>query len=198
MGYCTVDDIKSAMIDAQFTPAQEVLLQTLIDGASDFIDAYTGRARGSYAVNTQTIKYYNGSGDAVQWINEIADAPVAVEYLDTSSKVWVPFDVSKIYAYPYNQYPANALLLDSQSDLTVFPYGRRNVRVTGYFGYSRIPPNIIKQATIMVVVRWFKRGQQAYQDTGAIIDLGQLKYTQAIDPEVHALLTATGLRRIVL
>ena len=45
-----------------------------------------------------------------------------------------------------------------------------------------------RMATIIQASRWFKRGQQAFQDTGAVVELGQLRYTQKLDPDVAALL----------
>jgi hypothetical protein len=39
-----------------------------------------------------------------------------------------------------------------------------------------------------MVAKAFKRGMQMYQDTGAVVELGQLTYTLAIDPEVERIL----------
>lgn len=70
------------------------------------------------------------------------------------------------------------------------------VKVVGKFGYTTATPDDVKQATIIQAVRWFKRGQQSFKDTGAIAELGQLQYTQALDPDVAQLLK--HLRRVTL
>jgi hypothetical protein len=41
---------------------------------------------------------------------------------------------------------------------------------------------------VIQVVRWFKRSQQAFQDVGAIVELGQLRYVQRLDPDVQTII----------
>ena len=60
------------------------------------------------------------------------------------------------------------------------------------------PPEVVRQAVIIQAARWFKRGQQAYQDTGAAAELGQMTYTQKLDPEIQAMLYDAGLRRVTV
>jgi hypothetical protein len=50
------------------------------------------------------------------------------------------------------------------------------------------PAEIIRMAATAQATRWFKRGQQAFQDTGAIAELGQLTYTQKLDPDIVTML----------
>ncbi len=57
------------------------------------------------------------------------------------------------------------------------------------------PPELVKQATIAQALRWFKRGQQAFTDTGGIVELGTLLYTKKLDPEIETMLLDSGLRR---
>jgi len=54
----------------------------------------------------------------------------------------------------------------------------------------------VKQAVLIQAARWFKRGQQGFRDTGAIVELGQLMYTRALDPDVAALIE--HLRRMAI
>jgi len=76
----------------------------------------------------------------------------------------------------------------------VFPTGQQLLRVTGRWGGYRLPPEEIKKACEIMVAKAFKRGMQMYQDTGAIEELGQLKYVLAIDPEVAEILKVTPRR----
>jgi len=57
------------------------------------------------------------------------------------------------------------------------------------------PDPVVKQATIAQALRWFKRGQQSFQDTGGIAELGTLTYTKKLDPEIESMLLDSGLRR---
>ncbi len=61
--------------------------------------------------------------------------------------------------------------------------------------YRWRPTPIVQQATIMQALRWFKRGQQAFTDTGGVVELGTLLYTKKLDPEIETMLLDSGLRR---
>ncbi len=61
--------------------------------------------------------------------------------------------------------------------------------------YIYRPPMLIKQATTIQSLRWFKRGQQSFADVSAMGELGQLTYAQKIDPDIVAMLFDAGLRR---
>jgi hypothetical protein len=67
--------------------------------------------------------------------------------------------------------------------------------VTGIPGYSATPPDIIAQACRMQAVRWFMRGKQGYQDTGANINIGGLSFdkTLELDPDIRQLLWSIKL-----
>jgi hypothetical protein len=54
---------------------------------------------------------------------------------------------------------------------------------------------LVKRAALIQAIRLFKRGQQAYQDASASIELGQLIYTRKLDPDVAFMLS--GLREPV-
>ena len=72
------------------------------------------------------------------------------------------------------------------------------VKVIGKFGFSAAAPSEIVQATIIQVMRWFKRGQQAYQDTGAIVELAQLRYVRKLDPDVETLLSLPKFQLVTI
>lgn len=65
----------------------------------------------------------------------------------------------------------------------------RAVKITGRHGFSVAPPDVIKEITVIQAVRWFKRGQQAFADTSAIINLGQMAYTKKLDPDMEQVLS---------
>lgn len=57
---------------------------------------------------------------------------------------------------------------------------------------------LVRQYALMQAVRWFKRGQSAFQDVTAAVETGQLTFARKIDPEVEFGLLQTGLRRVTV
>ncbi len=60
------------------------------------------------------------------------------------------------------------------------------------------PDDLVRQATLIQAVRWFKRAQSAFQDVAAAAELGQLTFARKTDPEVEFMLVEAGLRRLVV
>ncbi len=107
------------------------------------------------------------------------------------------------FMWPYNALaegvPYQRLDLDVINGTYRLWYGYpRAVKIVGKFGYSTEAPDMIVQATVTQAVRWFKRAQQAFADTGAIVELGQLRYTQRLDPDVVMVLSDAGYRRVTI
>jgi hypothetical protein len=123
-------------------------------------------------------------------IGELATTPISVKVALAGDLA----DLTELAPTDYTLAPINALgdgrpynfiVLDTlNGDHSFWPRYPNAIVVTGRFGYSTVAPEEIKQMTLIQAVRWFKRGQQSFQDTGAITDLGQLTYTKAIDPDV--------------
>ena len=62
------------------------------------------------------------------------------------------------------------------------------VQVTASWGVTATPPNEISEAAIMIAARWWKRLESAMSDTLASGELGQLLYTQPVDPDIKFIL----------
>ena len=54
------------------------------------------------------------------------------------------------------------------------------------------------EAAKIQAARLFKRGQQAFADAGASVELGRLLYVKRLDPDVEAILMGAGLRRLTV
>ena len=208
MAYVTVADIKAAMPDA--IPAGETsydsILGDLADRASELIDRLTGREVGAYdASASASARIYDGSGKSYQWIDEcveitkveVKDSPTDDDYVTWSTSDYIVATGSPDYP-EYNKTPYTLLLVDINGDYATFTKGPRTVRVTARWGYSDDPPEVVKQAVIIQAVRWFKRGQQAFQDVSGQVELGQLTYAKKIDPDIVAMLYDAGLRRVTV
>src|SRR3990167_1236048 len=195
-GYATVLELRGALPDSGISSAYDILLTDLIRRASRALDRYTKWEAGSFAraSTDEETRYYDGSGGSQQWIDPYVVAPslLAVSesgglassdytsYPSTDWFVWPPNAAAK--GEPYYRIDLDTLNGNKQ----VFYKYPKSVKVTAPFGHSlasAIPDEIV-QATVIQAARWFKRGQQAFQDTSAIVELGQLRYTQKLDPDV--------------
>ena len=200
--YCTVAEIKSALPDANWGSDYDTLLTALVTRASRAIDRFTGREPGAYYVDTDTTRYFDGSGLRELWVGELAAAPTSVAVTEAGDlddyTAWASTDY---LLWPYNVAAEGRpyLRLDvdqlngTKSIWYKFP---KSVKIIGKFGYSTSTPDEVKQGTIIQAVRWFKRGQQAYQDVGAIFELGQLHYVKGLDPDVEQMVM--HLRRLAV
>ena len=204
--YCTLAEAKAALPDTSWSTAYDAILTALITRGSRAIDKLANYWPGAFFMSLDETRYFDGSGTRQQWVDHLAAVPTTVAVAETgitdtdagsggSYSTWLAAD--------YMLWPRNALKnnepyqrldVDAFNGSKVAFYAfRRGVKVTGKFGYSTAIPDDVKQAAIIQAIRWFKRGQQAYRDTGAIVELGQLTYTQALDPDVAE--TLKGYRR---
>ncbi len=194
--YATLSDVKQALPDVTWGAAYDNALTVLLERASRLIDALTGRQDNAYAASSISSRVFTGSGTYQQWIDELAAwPPSSIEVSYDGGVSYSVLDASGVTPYPPGRFPV--LRLDLISNRT-WPRGHWAVKVTGIWGYSTTPPPLIVQATVVQVVRWFKRGQQAFQDVGAISEIGQLRYVQALDPDLVTLLYNTGLVRLTV
>jgi len=122
----------------------------------------------------------------------ISRPAVAVD--ETGTGVYVAWAGNVDYVpWPYNEtYFTRIKIKDGAGK--VFGTGQQRLQVTGKWGGITLPPNVIKLAAIITVARWFKRGMQGFQDTGAVVEVGQLRYTKALDPDVKEMLRVTPVR----
>ena len=60
------------------------------------------------------------------------------------------------------------------------------------------PAECVKQAVVVQAMRWFKRGQQSWQDTVVAAEMGQLMYFKELDPDVRTMLLSSGIRKNVV
>jgi len=123
-----------------------------------------------------------------------APASLLVAVDEKANGVYVAWTANTDYIiWPYDEGWLAKLIIKTGAT-KVFPVGQRLLRVTAKWGAHIRPPQIIKEACAITVFRWLKRAQQMYQDTGAIVELGQLTYTKALDPDVQEILRVTARR----
>ena len=187
--YCTIAEVKSVMPDVEWDASYDVVLTSLITRASRAIDRWTGREPNAYCAPEAT-RLFDSVGNCELYIGELATNPkeVKVAWDGTTFEL---LDAAEYYCLPINSLPFNYLRLE----FGTFPCMRRSVQVKGKFGYSLSVPDDIKQAVIMQVIRWYKHGQQAFQNTAAASQFGTPEYG-GLDETVSSILEA--YRKVVI
>ena len=129
------------------------------------------------------------------WPGNMADVPTEVAVAEagdiTDYTVW---DVTDYMVLPYNSaedgHPYKSLIIDQLNGSKWIWYSfPKAIKITCKWGWSENVPHVIAEACIVQTARWFKRGQQAFQDAGAVTELMQMRYLKKIDPEVELLLS---------
>ena len=224
--YITTIDIQAALPDTTWGSTYDSEFARLATMASRVIDRLTHRKPGAFYVDTDVTRYFDGKhgfnwnrarqaytayGSEIElYIGELAEAPTSVEMtVDTprsgnyTALSYTSVTSGDYYVAPYNApddgLPYTHLILDNYNGTYALWYPwRQVVKVTGKFGYSTTVPADIKQAALIQAIRPFMRGKQAFQDVGAIIELGQLRYVNEVDPEVKLILNQGGYMRVVV
>jgi hypothetical protein len=201
--YCIAEDIKDNMPDVTWGSTYDLILDQLITKASRLIDGLLKREPGAFYVSADTTRYFDGSGCDQQWIGELAAAPTTVYVAETGTTTYTTWAATDYICWPYNALleglPYQRLDIDEMNGTqSVWYRYRKSVKVVGKFGFAATTPPEIAQAATIQTVRWFKRGQQAFQDAGAIVELGQLRYTQQLDPDVKTILSDPRFQRMTI
>lgn len=194
--YTTAGAIRALLPDVSWGTTYDAALSTLITRASRLVDSYLGRAPGAFAASEDAVQTFRGDGTGELWIGELAAAPTLVEVKPPGGS-YTAWDAADYDTYPYTA-PAWGPIVRLDSLREGWPDTPRGVRITGRWGFSTTVPEEVAEAVTIQTVRWFKRGQQAYADVGAITELGQLRYVKALDPDVQVLLDLPRLQRVTL
>src|SRR3990172_2498086 len=175
--YVTLVEIKNTLPDTTWSTAYDAILTSLITRAIRAIDRFTQRGDGEFAATgNDTTRYFDGMGDNELWIGELAAVPTTVavaEGGDVDGAGGTGGTYTTWAATDYLVYPRNALAkgrpilrldvdINNGTKAYWYPYPK-SVKVTGKFGYAAVPPEIVKKATTIQAMRYFKRAQQAYQ-----------------------------------
>lgn len=209
--YCTTAHIKAAMPDGEWGSAYDVELGRLATAASRAIDRFTKRQSGFWYVSADETRYFDGNGRRELWIGYLAAAPTSVSVAESgdvdssagSGGTYTAWATSDYLLWPYNAllegeaYRRLDIDVMNGSKASWYPYPK-SVKIVGKFGWATAVPSEIRELAIIQAARWFKRGQQAYQDTGAVSDLGQLQYVQRLDPDIAAMIDFPPFREVTI
>lgn len=203
--YTTVANIKGLMPDQSWSTKYDVLLGRLITRGSRLVDGLLKREPGAFGVAVQTTRYFTPKrGQKTLLIGELAGVPSLVAVSESgvtddangTGGTYTTWAARDYMMWPDNRLqegrPYLGLTVDQLNGSKYVWYEfPKAVKIRGYFGFAmstNIPDEII-QAVEIQTVRWWKRGQQAFQDVGAIEELGQLRYVKKMDPDIEVTLT---------
>jgi len=199
--YTNVLAVKADMPDSELFSSTsydyDAVIQGMITGASRLIDKEVGGwANYFYPTTDDQTRYFDGNGEEEIYIDPLVSlTSVYVSEsggrASTSYTAWT--ENTDFYVSPYNYSvigaPIQSLVIDNDSG-SKGNWGttRKGVKVTGVFGYASYPPADIQQACKITAMRWFMRAKQSWQDTSVNAAIGEMLYTQSLDPDVKEIL----------
>jgi hypothetical protein len=197
--YVSVAEVKADLPDVDLGTLDDYdyVLGEMITSASRLFDREVGGWENYFSPTTDAeTRYYDGSGEIEQPIDpmvSLTSVSVSESGGRSSSNYTDWTEDTDYYVWPYNYssigVPIQKLIIDNDSGSKgKFYRVRKGIKVIGIFGYSSSVPDDIKQAAKIQVMRWFMRSKQSYQDTSASERLGQMLYTQELDPDVLRIL----------
>ena len=194
-----------------------------IPGVCRLIDNHCGRMEdGFVSPALATARIFSGSGKKYQWIPEctvISLVEVKESVTDTAYTAWAAGDWRAFTGDPnypdFNTLPYSGIMIDPTGSKShfisgLFSYmegfppdestsqigrGAPTVRVTAKWGYASVVPDVVKNATMIELSRWWKQEQSAWADTIANPELQRLQFTQGLHPATIELLDNSGLVR---
>jgi hypothetical protein len=206
--YCSTSDIKADMPDSGLASSTDTTYDTaignMITAASRLIDKEVGREANWFSSTDEQTRYFDGSGEVTQEIDE-CHTLTSVSVSESGSIVVSEYTAwtldTDYYVSPYNYsdlgVPINRLIADWNGTKYKFPRYRKCVQVVGQFGFSTTPPEDIKLACKIQTMRWFGRAKQMYQDASASQVTGQMVYVKELDADVKAILASYKLGNMV-
>lgn len=195
--YTTSTDAFADISEGSYNDADFPQMATFVATASRLIDLECGRWEGFFYPSTDTTtRYYDGSGDIEQEIDEFASITTVsvAETGGTASTDYTDWTSTDYFTYPYNQAndgkPITKLIIDENGSKPEWYAYRKAVKIVGIAGYSTSIPSPIAHAARIQSVRWFMRAKAGYQDTGGSVDFGQMRFSSKLelDPDVRQLL----------
>jgi hypothetical protein len=174
MAYTTLEALKNYGGFEEDT--EDVLLEALIQSASMIIEHYTGRV---FAIDSETDQAFSRlrlhqesrfNGAMLYFYDELADTASAIT--DSPTVVYVPEDGPPYYG------------MYKSDGSWAYP----TVTVTGYWGYSRTPPEDI-QAACLRLSKWLYDMKDTTQGNAAIVTLeGKVLLPQGLPNDVKTIL----------
>lgn len=178
-GYCTLDELKNRL-DLAGNESNAVLEQ-IVEAASRQIDGWC--ARSFYAETATRVVSASHAYEIVLDRDLISITSIATD--DNGDRVfetaWSPTDWETMGDAPF------AAIYTAQNGARAFPFGRNRVQIAGVWGYAATVPSPIREATLLLAGRLWKRKDAPFGIAGSA-DHGELQTLPGMDPDVKQLI----------
>jgi len=146
-GYITLAEFKADERITTSDTTDDAVIEDIIEGASRFIDTYTGR---TFYARTETHYYDSPDSEYDLWIND--DDLLTVSSITNGDGTTVSSDSYKLL--PLNKSPKYMIYLKPSSNL-VWTFDNNGealgaITVAGTWGFSATAPDDIKRACMMI------------------------------------------------
>lgn len=159
------------------TDTDDSLIDDMIDASYDIINNYTGRV---FNASGATVVTYNRRTD---YLGRFGSGKLELAQDLADELVSINSDAGyRIEYLPWTGPPYDTLVMVSGS----FNYPR--VRMTGYWGYSKTPPDAIKEANYRLVKWLYDMRQSNRSDTVIITPDGQVLLPEGLPTDVITIL----------
>ena len=180
-GYATLSDLKIRLGISTTDSNRDAALEQMIEASSRQIDGWTART-----FYTQTAARILTA--AYPDVLELDKDLISITTLETDEygdrvfeTTWDATDYELDGDTPYRT------VFLAPGGTRAFPTGRRRVRITGAWGYATTVPAPIREATLLMSARLYKRKDAPFGVAGSA-EHGQLQTISSIDPDVKQLI----------
>jgi len=193
--YCTAFDVRQELStgsgSSAISPKWDQVLWSCAVAVSRLVDQYKGLEPGAYMASGSSARTIDGNGRASLWLPwpAVSISLVEVEETDGTYTSWASTD--------WVRYPRNALTNDPIRRLDVnnkspgtkqtWTKGMDRVRVTGVWGVSTSPPDLIVRATMTQVAQWYNLVKSGWSTISGTPELGTVELPRKLDPMVKEL-----------
>lgn len=156
-GYATLAEYQAWITmrggSLEMDPADDVVVEALIEGASRYVDRETGKR--FYKDSTDQTRYYTPDNPYLLKIDPISAAPTSVSVDSSGTRSYVVLTAGT----DYDMLPDNAALegqpytqiaIIPATSRYSFPDLRRGVKVVGLFGFPSVPHDV-REAVLAIV-----------------------------------------------
>jgi hypothetical protein len=188
--YCSLEDVKLAARIPVADTQDDDLLDIAIISASRSIDGITNRH--FYQSGTAT-RYYVPQSWLYCDIDDVAASTATVAISSAADGTYdITLGAADIQYEPLNRrsaglvFPATRLRMVGDYSFPTTYDGETTVRVEANFGFATAVPTEIRQATMLLAARFYKRFDSPLGVAG-FGDLGAMRVSRT-DPDIHAIL----------
>lgn len=218
--YASAAELRTQMEKTGTTgPAADSALDIIIEAVSGAIDTYLNRPDGLVAAAVASARTFAGQGLPYIRIDDcISITTVAVKdsATDTTYTAWAATDWIAFSGDPqdpnFNSLPYTGLMCAPGGDYATFTSGRfatrggfrptsgisrgaPTVQVTARWGYAATVLPAIKEATLILAARLYKKGLSAHMDVVSAEQFGQAAFRELSANEIKLLLDGSRLFR---